>query len=73
MPRTPVRAPARPRTGTGPDATAPDDLSVDVGAVIDRKVAALVAHRSQYALDPELLPRQVLAPLLRTEHFSVAL
>ena len=47
------------------------DVSLDVSAALDRKIAALVAHRSQYALDPELLPRQVLGPLLRTEHFTV--
>lgn len=32
---------------------------------------ALVAYRSQYALDAELLPRQVVGPLLSTEHFTV--
>ncbi len=48
------------------------DFAIDVQAELDRKIAALVAHRSQYALDPELLPRQVLGPLLGTEHFSVA-
>lgn len=47
------------------------DLRVDVEAALDRKIAALVAHRSQYALDAELLPRRVLAPLLSTEHFTV--
>lgn len=48
------------------------DLSVDVTAALEAKVAALVAHRTQYALDPELLPGQVLGPLLSTEHFTVA-
>lgn len=47
------------------------DVSLDVGAALDQKIAALVAHRSQYALDADLLPRQVLGPLLRTEHFTV--
>lgn len=47
------------------------DLSLDVGEALDAKIAALVAHRSQYALDPDLLPRQVLGPLLGTEHFSL--
>lgn len=47
------------------------NLALDVGAALDQKIAALVAHRSQYALDPELLPRQVLGPLLSTEHFTV--
>jgi LmbE family N-acetylglucosaminyl deacetylase len=49
-----------------------DGFSVDVSAVLDRKVAALAAHRSQYAMEPDLLPRSMLEPLLGTEHFVVA-
>lgn len=56
----------------GPASGVPDeDVMIDVGAVVDRKIAALVAHRSQYALDPETLPYRVLAPLLNAEHFAV--
>ncbi|SDR86413.1 Cyclic nucleotide-binding domain-containing protein [Friedmanniella luteola] len=58
----------------GPAADDPDgedDVVVDVHAALDQKIAALVAHRSQYALDAELLPRQVLSPLLSTEYFTV--
>ena len=51
--------------------TRADQVALDVDVALDRKIAALVAHRSQYALDPELLPRQVLGPLLATEHFTV--
>jgi LmbE family N-acetylglucosaminyl deacetylase len=40
--------------------------------VLDRKVAALAAHRSQYAMDRDLLPRSMLERLLGTEHFVVA-
>jgi len=40
--------------------------------VLDRKVAALAAHRSQYAMEPGLLPRSLLERLLGTEHFVVA-
>ena len=40
--------------------------------VLDRKVAALAAHRSQYAMDPGLLPRSMLERLLGMEHFVVA-
>ena len=71
-------------TATGPAAVEPEratspgsegqggvDVSLDVGAALDQKIAGLVAHRSQYALDADLLPRQVLGPLLRTEHFTV--
>ena len=39
--------------------------------VVSLGAAALVAHRSQYALDADVLPRQVLGPLLGTEHFTV--
>lgn len=38
----------------------------------DLKIRALEAHRTQYALDPELLPRRVLHELLRSEHFALA-
>ena len=38
----------------------------------NRKVAALAAHRSQYALEPDLLPQSMLERLLGTEHFVVA-
>ena len=74
--------------GRGPDATAGDCLprrsvppaprsiergfSVDVTPTLERKVAALAAHRSQYAMDPDLLPRSMLERLLGTEHFVVA-
>ncbi len=70
-------APA-PASGAEPSAPEPteaegeDDVALDVGAALEAKIAALVAHRSQYALDAELLPRQVLGPLLGTEHFTVA-
>lgn len=47
------------------------DIAIDVSAALDQKIAALVAHRSQYALDAGLLPRQVMAPLLGIEHFTV--
>ena len=51
-----------------------DSAKADVAArvkALQTQIAALVAHRSQYALDAELLPRQVLGPLLGTEHFTV--
>jgi hypothetical protein len=40
--------------------------------VLTRKVAALAAHRTQYALDADLFPLQVLERLLGTEHFEIA-
>ena len=53
-------------------AHAEDGFSIDVTPALDRKVAALAAHRSQYAMDPDLLPRSMLERLLGTEHFAVA-
>jgi hypothetical protein len=47
-------------------------ITVDVSASVDRKIAALTEHRSQYALDDDLLPRSILTNLLGTEHFAVA-
>lgn len=47
-------------------------FTVDVSRSVDRKISALAAHRTQYALDPDLLPRPVLQGLLGTEHYSVA-
>jgi LmbE family N-acetylglucosaminyl deacetylase len=49
-----------------------DWFTVDVTPVLDQKVAALAAHRSQYAMDEDLLPRSMLARLLGQEHFVVA-
>jgi LmbE family N-acetylglucosaminyl deacetylase len=49
-----------------------DGFSIDVTSALDRKVAALAAHRSQYAMDPDLLPRSMVERLLGTEHFVVA-
>jgi LmbE family N-acetylglucosaminyl deacetylase len=57
--------------GPVPLAGGGDEHAVDVHEALDQKIAALVAHRSQYALDAELLPRQVLGPLLSTEYFTV--
>ena len=49
-----------------------DGFAVDVRTVLDRKVAALAAHRTQYAMEPDLLPRSMLERILGTEHFVVA-
>lgn len=48
-----------------------DCFTVDVASTVDRKIAALAAHRTQYALDADLLPRSMLHSLLGTEHFAV--
>jgi LmbE family N-acetylglucosaminyl deacetylase len=60
-------------TGAEPPSDAPVDdcLVVDVRPVLDRKVAALAAHRSQYALEADDLPLSVLDRLLGSERFVV--
>jgi LmbE family N-acetylglucosaminyl deacetylase len=63
--------PPEPDPATARTIDRPDDVALDVRDALDQKIAALVAHRSQYALDAELLPRRVLGPLLSTEHFTV--
>jgi LmbE family N-acetylglucosaminyl deacetylase len=67
----PAAAPSQPVTTAG-HGDVEDCFTVDVRSVLDRKVAALAAHRSQYAMDRDLLPRSLLEPLLGTEHFVVA-
>jgi LmbE family N-acetylglucosaminyl deacetylase len=67
----PAAAP-RPPVTTAARADVEDCFAVDVRSALDRKVAALAAHRSQYAMDRDLLPRSMLEPLLGTEHFVVA-
>jgi CRP-like cAMP-binding protein len=48
-----------------------DCLMVNVRTTLERKVLALAAHRSQYALEPGLLPMSMLERLLGTERFVV--
>jgi hypothetical protein len=42
---------------------------IDVAAVIDRKVAAIAAYRSQFAFRPELVPTSLLLDLFGVEYF----
>jgi LmbE family N-acetylglucosaminyl deacetylase len=64
----------RVSTATGPSASigVEDCLIVDVRGTLDRKVAALAAHRSQYAGGAEILPPPLVERLLGSEHFVVA-
>ena len=66
----PTKASTEPVTAGCPDGEV--CFSVDVSTALDRKVAALAAHRSQYATDADLLPRSMLERLMGTEHFVVA-
>jgi hypothetical protein len=61
-----------PKPAAGRNERVEDRFTVDVTTVLDRKVAALAAHRSQYAMDPGILPRSMLDRLLGVEHFVVA-
>jgi LmbE family N-acetylglucosaminyl deacetylase len=42
---------------------------IDVRAVVDRKVAALAAHRTQYPIEPEMFPRWLLEEMMGQEWF----
>ena len=57
---------------SAPAAAVEDCLMVNVRPALQHKVAALAAHRSQYALARDLLPLTILEPLLGTERFVVA-
>jgi len=48
-----------------------DCVMVNVRSTLEHKVRALSAHRSQYALEPGLLPMSMLERLLGTERFVV--
>ncbi|WP_158228109.1 PIG-L family deacetylase [Pseudonocardia sp. MH-G8] len=58
--------------GAGTEPAGTERFAVDVHAALDHKVAALAAHRTQYALGADLLPRTLLESLFATEHFTVA-
>jgi LmbE family N-acetylglucosaminyl deacetylase len=56
------------------EAPEPDDASggalrIDVCAYVDKKLAALAAHRSQYPIDVEAFPRSMLEEMYGVEHF----
>ena len=42
---------------------------IDVRPVIDRKIAALAAHRTQYPIEPDMFPRWLLEEMMGQEHF----
>jgi LmbE family N-acetylglucosaminyl deacetylase len=74
-PRGPGAAPAaadRPGAAQPPADRGVGCFTIDVTGVIEQKVAALAAHRSQYALERGLFPMSVLQQLLGGEHFVVA-
>ena len=42
---------------------------IDVRSVLDRKIAALAAHRTQYPIDPEMFPNWLLEEMMGHEWF----
>jgi LmbE family N-acetylglucosaminyl deacetylase len=73
------RTPVRPYAGRGASATSPAQPSpadlppgtcaVDVTSHLDRKLAALARHRTQYPMVPTMLPQHLLQSMLGTEFF----
>jgi hypothetical protein len=81
------RTPIRPYAGRGAGATGagttgaaepaaadlpPGACAVDVAGYLDRKLAALARHRTQYPIVPSMLPRSLLRSMLGTEFFRRA-
>jgi LmbE family N-acetylglucosaminyl deacetylase len=44
-------------------------VSIDVSAHVAQKIAAVAAHRTQYPITPDMLPRELLQELFGTEYF----
>jgi LmbE family N-acetylglucosaminyl deacetylase len=42
---------------------------VDVAAFVDRKIAAIAAHRTQFPIEPEMFPASMLEEMFGREHF----
>ena len=58
-----ARPPAEAASGARPTTV------IDVRAVVDRKVAALAAHRTQYPIEPEMFPTWLLEEMMGQEWF----
>jgi LmbE family N-acetylglucosaminyl deacetylase len=52
-----------------PDRLAPGTTCVDVSEFVERKVAALAEHRTQYPIDPGMLPLALLQEMFGREFF----
>ena len=42
---------------------------IDVGPYMQQKIEAISAHRSQYAIEPDMLPLSILQELMGQEYF----
>jgi hypothetical protein len=49
--------------------TACATMSIDVGPYLPQKIAAMAAHRSQYAIEADLIPLPILQELMGREYF----
>ena len=43
--------------------------AIDIAAYVDRKLAAIAAHRTQYPIDPTMLPLAMLEEMMSREYF----
>lgn len=43
---------------------------IDVAGYVNRKVAAIAAHRTQYPIDPDMFPQAMLIDMFGVEHFQ---
>jgi LmbE family N-acetylglucosaminyl deacetylase len=58
--------------GYEPESASIQPTVIDVRPVIDRKIAALAAHRTQYPIEPEMFPRWLLEEMMGKEWFVQA-
>jgi LmbE family N-acetylglucosaminyl deacetylase len=58
-----------PELALGQEALGEATTRIDVSVVIDRKIAAIAAYRSQFAFQPELIPTSLLLDLFGVEYF----
>jgi LmbE family N-acetylglucosaminyl deacetylase len=55
--------------GDGGPSTTGATAIIDVRSVVDRKIAAVAAHRTQYPIEPDMFPRWMLEEMMGYEHF----
>ena len=47
-------------------------ISLDISDYVPQKIAAMAAHRTQFSLDPEMLPLPIMREIFGQEHFIQA-
>jgi LmbE family N-acetylglucosaminyl deacetylase len=63
---TPILASVDP---AGADTGAQGTTVIDVSGFVDKKIAAIAAHRTQYPIEPDMFPPSILQDMLGREHF----